>query len=50
MDKKRIENAVREILIAIGENPEREGLIETPERKQICMRKFSADLKIIPKN
>ena len=32
MDLKRIENAVREILIAIGEDPEREGLIETPER------------------
>ncbi len=32
MDKKRIENAVREILIAIGENPDREGLLETPGR------------------
>ncbi|MBQ3537397.1 MAG: GTP cyclohydrolase I FolE [Clostridia bacterium] len=32
MDKKRIENAVREILIAIGEDPDREGLKETPER------------------
>ena len=32
IDKQRIENAVREILLAIGENPEREGLVETPER------------------
>lgn len=32
MDKQRIENAVREILIAIGENPDREGLQETPAR------------------
>lgn len=32
MDKKRIENAVREILCAIGEDPDREGLAETPER------------------
>lgn len=32
MDKKRIENAVREILIAIGEDPDREGLVETPDR------------------
>ncbi|NLK37661.1 MAG: GTP cyclohydrolase I FolE [Epulopiscium sp.] len=32
MDKQRIEKAVREILIAIGENPDREGLLETPKR------------------
>ena len=32
IDKKRIENAVKEILLAIGENPEREGLKETPQR------------------
>lgn len=32
MDKQRIEAAVREILIAIGENPDREGLVETPSR------------------
>ncbi len=32
MDLPRIEKAVREILIAVGENPEREGLVETPSR------------------
>jgi len=32
MDLQRIENAVREILAAVGENPEREGLRETPAR------------------
>ena len=32
MDKQRIEAAVREILIAIGEDPDREGLDETPSR------------------
>lgn len=32
MDKIRIEKAVREILIGIGEDPDREGLIETPRR------------------
>ncbi len=32
MDKHRIEKAVREILAAIGENPNREGLKGTPKR------------------
>ncbi len=32
IDQERIEKAVKEILIAIGENPEREGIIETPKR------------------
>ena len=32
MDKKRIEKAVREILIAVGEDPNREGLKKTPAR------------------
>ncbi len=32
IDRPRIERAVREILGAIGEDPAREGLVETPER------------------
>lgn len=32
VDQQRIRRAVREILLAIGEDPEREGLRETPER------------------
>ena len=32
MDLPRIENAVREILSAVGEDPDREGLKETPQR------------------
>jgi GTP cyclohydrolase I len=32
MDMQRIENAVKELLCAVGENPEREGLLETPQR------------------
>jgi GTP cyclohydrolase I len=32
IDRPRIERAVREILAAIGEDPERDGLAQTPER------------------
>jgi len=32
MDLPKIENAVRDILEAIGEDPKREGLLETPQR------------------
>jgi GTP cyclohydrolase I len=32
MDRGRIEKAVREIIEALGEDPDREGLIDTPER------------------
>jgi GTP cyclohydrolase I len=42
MDKKRIEKAVKEILIAIGEDPEREGLRDTPKRvSKMCEEIFS---------
>ena len=32
VDQERIERAVREILLAVGEDPERDGLIDTPSR------------------
>jgi GTP cyclohydrolase IA len=32
VDHDRIRRAVREILVAVGENPDREGLLETPDR------------------
>ena len=32
MDKERLQAAVREILLAVGENPDRPGLVETPRR------------------
>ena len=31
-DRERAEAAVRELLIAVGEDPDREGLAETPAR------------------
>jgi GTP cyclohydrolase IA len=31
-DHKRAEDAIRELLIAVGEDPDREGLLHTPER------------------
>lgn len=32
VDKEKIKSAVRDILEAIGEDPDREGLIDTPKR------------------
>ena len=32
IDKGRVEAAVRELLLAIGEDPDREGLLGTPDR------------------
>jgi len=32
IDLERIERAVRELLLAIGENPDRDGLVQTPAR------------------
>ena len=32
VDQERIERAVREILLAVGEDPERDGLVDTPAR------------------
>ncbi|OOC56593.1 MULTISPECIES: GTP cyclohydrolase I FolE [Nocardiopsis] len=32
VDRPRVEKAIREILIAIGEDPDRDGLLKTPER------------------
>jgi GTP cyclohydrolase I len=48
MDKPRIENAVREILLAIGEDPEREGLIDTPRRIANMYEEIFAGLKEDP--
>lgn len=49
MDKERIQNAVREILIAVGEDPDREGLIETPNRVANMYEEIFAGLTEDPK-
>ncbi|MEU8434370.1 GTP cyclohydrolase I FolE [Streptomyces sp. NPDC029216] len=43
-DEKRAEAAVRELLIAVGEDPDREGLLETPARVARAYREIFAGL------
>jgi len=49
MDKEKIEKAVRDILEAVGENPERSGLIETPRRVANMYEEMFAGLHSDPK-
>ena len=49
MDLERIEKAVREILLAVGEDPEREGLQETPNRVARMYAEIFSGLKSDPK-
>lgn len=48
VDLERIQNAVREILAAVGENPEREGLLETPARVARMYAEVFAGLHLDP--
>ena len=49
MDKARIERAVREILEAVGEDPDREGLQETPSRVARMYEEIFSGLDSDPK-
>ncbi len=49
VDIPRIEKAVREILIAVGEDPNREGLIKTPNRVARAYGELMAGLQDDPK-
>ncbi len=40
MDKKRIEKLVKDIIIELGEDAEREGLVETPRRVSEMLEEF----------
>ncbi|HHX64407.1 MAG TPA: GTP cyclohydrolase I FolE [Chloroflexi bacterium] len=44
IDTERIKNAVREILLAIGEDPQREGLLRTPERVAAMYKEIFSDI------
>lgn len=48
VDHPRIERAVREILAAVGEDPDREGLLETPARVARMYAELFAGLHLEP--
>jgi len=48
MDLERIQKAVREILIAVGEDPDREGLRQTPRRVARMYEEFFGGLATDP--
>ncbi|RHW26776.1 GTP cyclohydrolase I FolE [Nocardioides immobilis] len=49
-DHVRAEAAVRELLIAVGEDPEREGLLETPARVARAYAELTAGLRLRPED
>ena len=49
VDQARIERAVREILFAVGEDPDREGLLETPARVARMYAEMFSGLRQDPK-
>ncbi|MBW1598931.1 MULTISPECIES: GTP cyclohydrolase I FolE [unclassified Streptomyces] len=49
-DEKRAENAIRELLIAVGEDPDREGLRETPARVARAYQEIFAGLRQRPED
>ncbi len=50
MDKPRIEKAVRELLLGLGENPDREGLRDTPKRVAKMYEEVFSGLETDPKD
>ena len=48
VDLPRIEKAVREILEAVGEDPDRDGLLETPARVALMYAELFSGLKLDP--
>jgi GTP cyclohydrolase I len=50
IDNERIERAVREILIAVGEDPDRDGLLDTPARVARTYAEQFAGLRQAPED
>lgn len=48
VDVPRIERAIRELLLAVGENPDREGLLKTPNRVARAYGELTAGLREDP--
>lgn len=49
-DEKRAESAVRELLIAVGEDPDRDGLLDTPARVARAYKEIFAGLRQRPED
>ena len=49
MDKKKIERAVRDILVAIGEDPQRQDLLDTPRRVSEMYEEIFSGIRQDPK-
>lgn len=49
-DEKRAESAIRELLIAVGEDPDREGLRDTPSRVARAYKELLAGLRQEPED
>ncbi len=49
MDKEKIEKLIKELLIELGENPDREGLKKTPERTAKTWEFLTSGYKTSPK-
>src|SRR5436309_12370404 len=49
VDQERLRKAVRELLLAVGEDPEREGLRETPDRVARMYGELFAGLSVDPR-
>jgi GTP cyclohydrolase I len=47
-DQERAEAAIRELLVAVGEDPDREGLLETPARVARAYREMFSGMRILP--